>query len=158
MKRVIGAALLGLAATLGTELQAASLCNCCSSGTDEACKTACEATTSLPQCSAVVDFDGDARIGPDHNPLYGASLKDLRITGATRVQLESFRALLEASRKGAEADRKQALRDRKRGEIDSITAGQKALRYEQAIVNYYLGVAAYRSALNSGQQTAAASR
>lgn len=61
--------------------------------------------------------------------------------------IETFRQLLETARKGAERDRKSALRAFSAGKIDGSQAQSLASRYDDALVNYYLGVQAYRVAL-----------
>lgn len=128
---------------------AASLCNCCSSGTAEACTATCATVKPAEgMCIPAVDFAGSAKIGAGQNPLYDVPLKGLNITGASRSDLESFRRLLEKSRMGAERDRRLALRDLRHRRIDAAAAASAAKRYDDAIVNYFLGMYAYRDAVN----------
>jgi hypothetical protein len=94
-----------------------------------------------------VDFAGTAEIAPDTNPLYEFSLRNIKLHDYTREHLELYRRLLERARTSAEADRKQALRARRRGKIDAAQALTLAKRYDDAMVNYYLGIQAYRLAI-----------
>jgi hypothetical protein len=128
-----------------TSLQAAGLCSCCETGVAASCKIACAPVkVEAKQCVAVVDFKGKSGIGANANPLYGVSLANIHLEDAGRGELEDFRKLLEAMRKGVEKDRKASLRDFSRRRIDEATAAARAKLYEVAIVNYYLGLQAYR--------------
>ena len=132
-----------------TPASAANVCSCCA-GKDAAasCSATCAATAPEEgQCLAAVDFAGTATIEPGINPLYEVSLRDLRLGDVSRGQAEAFRRLLEKARRGAEVDRRQALRSRARGEISTDEAHRLAQRYDAAIVNYYLGIDAFRSSL-----------
>jgi hypothetical protein len=132
---------------------AASLCNCCGDGTASSCATACAAVKPSPgQCIAAFNPEGESTIGPDQNPLYEISLRDFRIETANRSELEAFRRLLEKARKAAETDRKSALRAAKTGKIDEVKAQSLAKRYDDGMVNYYLGIQAYRLARASADQ------
>jgi hypothetical protein len=126
----------------------ASLCNCCETGMAETCKATCAAIT-LPvgQCVAAVDFGGATEIAAGENPLYSISLRGMHLAGAPRKELEDFRRLLEAARAGAEKDRKAAVANFKRKKINAATAAIAAKRYDEAIVNYYLGLRAYRDSV-----------
>lgn len=95
----------------------------------------------------MIDFAGEATIAPGENPLYGISLLDLSLEDATRPQLEGLRKLLENSRRGLEKDRKASIQDFRKHKIDAATAQANGKRYEDAIVNYYLGLRAYRDRL-----------
>lgn len=124
---------------------AANLCNCCTTGTDTSCATACSAVKPAEgMCLPAVDFASTATIADDQNPLYDVPLKSLNLKGARREDLEAFRMLLEAARKGAEKDRRALLKALAKGTIDQAAAAAKAKRYDDAIVNYYLGMNAYR--------------
>lgn len=126
---------------------AASLCNCCSSGTAGQCATTCAPLKPAEGiCLPAVDFAGAATIADGQNPLYDVPLKGLDLTGTGRKDLEAFRKLLEGSRVGIEKDRRAALRARAKGTIDEAAASTAARRYDDAMVNYYLGMNAYRSA------------
>jgi hypothetical protein len=114
----LGLASLGLFLT-SAPVSAASLCNCCTTGSAE---------------------DGD-------NPLYGISLLGLDLKDAVRPDLEGVRRLLENSRRGVEKDRKASARDFRKGRIDNATLAANIKRYENAIVNYYLGLRIYRDRL-----------
>lgn len=133
---------------LGSDVSvAASLCNCCGGQTVQSCATACEAVKPAEgQCVATVDYFAAPDIAPDRNPLYDISLRNMWLGTPDRAGLESFRRLLEKSRRGAERDRKEALSAHARGKIDDDTASAKARRYDDAIVNYYLGIQAFRLA------------
>ena len=61
--------------------------------------------------------------------------------------LEGVRRLLENSRRGVEKDRKTSARDFRKGKIDDAALAANTKRYEDAIVNYYLGLRAYRDRL-----------
>lgn len=125
---------------------AASLCNCCTSGTPEACASVCAPLKPVEGlCLPAVDFAGTAAIGDGQNPLYDVPLKGLNLKGTGRKDLEAFRVLLEGSRKGIEKDRRSALRERAKGMIDQAAAASAARRYDDAMVNYYLGMNAYRA-------------
>ena len=144
MKRIVAAAALLLTASLPAG--AAALCNCCGSGTSRTCEAACAAVSpSGGQCQAAVDYAGMSDIGPGQNPLYEMSLNNLEIGAPSRIQLEQFRKLLEQARLGAESDRRAALADRRSGKIDDAAAAALAKRYDDAMVNYYLGLQAYRN-------------
>ncbi len=86
-------------------------------------------------------------IGDGNNPLYGISLLSLDLKDAVRAELEGVRRLLEDSRRGVEKDRKASARDFRKGKIDEATLAVNTKRYEEAIVNYYLGLRAYRDRL-----------
>ena len=136
----------------GAGAKAASLCNCCGEATASACAAACAPVKpAAGQCIAVLDRKGEAVIGPDQNPLYDIPLRNAQLDPADGELLEAFRLLLEKARKGAEADRKLALRAWKAGKINAATAQSRADRYDDALVNYYLGMQAYRLAAGSGQ-------
>ena len=96
---------------------------------------------------AMVDFAGQATIAPGENPLYGISLLGLSLEDATRPQLEDLRKLLENSRRELEKDRKASIRDFRKRKMDDVAAKANGKRYEDAIVNYYLGLRAYRDRL-----------
>ncbi len=126
---------------------AASLCNCCTSGTAEACASTCAPLKPAEgMCLPAVDFAGTPTIADGQNPLYDVALKGLDLNGSGRKELESFRMLLEGSRKGVEKDRRAALQARAKGMIDEAAASSATKRYDDAMVNYYLGMNAYRSA------------
>ncbi len=129
-------------------VNAASLCNCCASGAAQSCSAVCASAKPAPgQCIAMVDFAAEPTIAPGENPLYGISLLSLSLEGSTRPQLEELRRLLENSRRGLEKDRKASIRDFRKHKIDAATAQANGKRYEDAIVNYYLGLRAYRDRL-----------
>lgn len=145
-------ALLGLAA-MGLFLATASangagLCNCCASDNSENCAAACSAIKVVPgQCSVVASFAGKKTITTEANPLYGISLRNLSLVDTTRPQLEDLRKLLENSRRGLEKDRKASKRDFLKHKIDEAAFKANTLRYEDAVVNYYWGLRAYRDRL-----------
>ena len=127
--------------------EAASLCNCCASGTEQACAAVCTPVKpAVGQCVAAVDSAGTASIAGFGNPLYDISLRNVRLGTPKFDELEAFRKLLEAARKGVEKDRKDTLQAFARREVDQATADAAAKRYDAAIVNYYLGLQAYRNA------------
>lgn len=145
-------ALLGLAGAglflATTSVNSANLCNCCATGLAESCSAVCAAVKPVfGQCVAMVDYAGEATIAAGENPLYGISLRGISLEDAMRPQLEGFRKLLETARRGAEKDRKASMRDFRRGKIDEATARANSQRYESAVVNYYLGLRAYRDRL-----------
>ena len=133
---------------VATPANSASLCNCCETGMAETCKATCAAVT-LPagRCVATVDFGGTTAIATGENPLYSISLRGMHLAGARRMYLEDFRRLLEAARAGAEKDRKASVADFRRKKIDAGAAVIAAKRYDEAIVNYYLGLRAYRDSV-----------
>ncbi len=132
------------AAAIGAS--AASLCSCCGTDMAQACATACGAVkVAQGQCVAAVDFAGKPAISENVNPLYEVSLRNLRL-GTDGAELEAFRRLLEAARRGVEKDRRATLRAHARGKIDQSAGAASIARYEAAIVNYYLGLQAYREA------------
>ncbi len=125
---------------------AASLCMCCGTDTAQACAAVCQPVEAPQgQCVAAVDFAGKPAISENVNPLYEVSLRNLRL-GTDGAELEAFRRLLETSRRGVEKDRRAALRAYGRGKIDLAARAASIARYEAAIVNYYLGLQAYRDA------------
>ena len=127
---------------------AASLCNCCATGVAESCTTVCAATKpSAGQCVALVDYASEATIAPSENPLYGISLLNISLGDATRPELGDYLKLLELTRRGLEKDRKASVRDFRKHKIDEAAATANAERYEDAIVNYYVGIQAYRDRL-----------
>ena len=147
MRTFIGLASLGLLLTSAPG-NAASLCNCCATGSAESCGAACAPAKPAPgQCVAVMDYAGEAVIADGDNPLYGISLISLDLGDAARPELEGVRRLLENSRRGVEKDRKASARDFRKGKIDDATLAAHTQRYEDAIVNYYLGLRAYRDRL-----------
>lgn len=147
MRIFLGLAGLGLLLT-SAPVNAASLCNCCATGGAESCSAVCTPPKPAPgQCVAKVDYTGEAVIAGGDNPLYGISLLNLDIKDAMRPELEGVRRLLEDSRRGVEKDRKASARDFRKGRIDDATLAANTKRYEEAIVNYYLGLRAYRDRL-----------
>jgi hypothetical protein len=96
-----------------------------------------------------MDYAGEAVIADGDNPLYGISLLGLNLKDAVRPELEGVRRLLEDSRRGVEKDRKASARDFRKGKIDEATLAANTRRYEDAIVNYYLGLRAYRNRLTA---------
>ena len=147
MRIFLGLAGLGLLVT-SAPVNAASLCNCCATGVAENCSTVCAPAKPDPgQCIARMNYAGEAVIADGENPLYGISLLGLDLDNAMRPELEGVRRLLEASRRGAEKDRKNSERDFRTGKIDDAALVVNTKRYEDAIVNYYLGLRAYRDRL-----------
>jgi len=142
-------ALLGFTGTslllAATSVNAASLCNCCATGVAESCTAVCAPIKpGAGQCIAKVDYAGEATIAAGENPLYGISLRNVSLEDAMGPQLEGFRRLLEATRRGVEKDRRVSNRDFAKHKIDEATVLANTKRYEDAIVNYYLGWQAYR--------------
>ena len=147
MRIFLGLAGLGLLLT-SAPVNAASLCNCCATGTAENCSTVCAPAKPAPsQCVAKVDYAGEAVIADGANPLYGISLLGIEMKDALRPELEGVRRLLEDSRRGVEKDRKISALDFRNGKIDDAALAANTKRYEDAIVNYYLGLRAYRDRL-----------
>jgi hypothetical protein len=105
------------------------------------------AKPAVGQCIAKVNYTGEAVIADGDNPLYGISLLSLDLKDAVRPELEGIRRLLEDSRRGAEKDRKTSALDFRMGKIDDAALAGNTKRYEEAIVNYYLGLRAYRDRL-----------
>jgi hypothetical protein len=97
----------------------------------------------------MVDYAGEAVTANGDNPLYGISLLNLDIGDAMRPELEEVRRLLEDLRRGAEKDCKISARDFRKGKIDEAAVKASTERYEDAIVNYYLGLRAYRDRLSA---------
>jgi hypothetical protein len=123
---------------------AASLCNCCEDSTDASCSSVCATVKPVAgQCLATVDYSGTVEVGPGVNPLYGISLRDLEIGTPNAYEREMLRRLLEAGRRGAEKDRRQSMRDFARGKVSREDLDKLEKRYEDAIVNYFLGMRAY---------------
>ncbi len=81
------------------------------------------------------------------NPLYGISLLGIEMKDALQPELEGVRRLLEDSRRGVEKDRKISALDFRKGKIDAAALAANTKRYEDAIVNYYLGLRVYRDRL-----------
>lgn len=147
MRIFLGLATLGLLLT-SAPVNAAGLCNCCATGGTESCNAVCTpAKPAAGQCVAMVDYAGEAVIADGDNPLYGFSLLGLDLGDAARPELEGVRRLLEDSRRGVEKDRKTSARDFRKGKIDAAALAAHSKRYEDAIVNYYLGLRAYRDRL-----------
>jgi hypothetical protein len=147
MRIFLGLAGLGLLLA-SAPVNAASLCNCCATGTAEICSTVCAPAKPAPsQCVARVDYTGEAVIADGDNPLYGISLLGLDLNNAARPELEGVRRLLEDSRRGVEKDRKTSALDFRKGKIDDAGLATNTKRYEDAIVNYYLGLRVYRDRL-----------
>jgi hypothetical protein len=127
---------------------AAGLCNCCAAGVAVSCSAVCvPVKPATGQCVAMVDYSGETVIADGDNPLYGISLLSLDLKDAVRPELEGVRRLLEDSRRGIEKDRKTSARDFRKGKIDDTALAANTKRYEEAIVNYYLGFRAYRDRL-----------
>jgi hypothetical protein len=136
---------LGLMAAVNSAA-AASLCNCCGAGTAQSCAAVCgKVDVPQGQCMAAVDFAGKPAISENVNPLYDVPLRNLRLGTTDGGEREDFRRLLEASRRGVEKDRRAALRAHARGKTDRAAMDASLARYEAAMVNYYLGIRAYRS-------------
>ena len=147
MRIFLGLASLGLL-LITAPVSAANLCNCCTTGIAENCSSVCAPVKPAPgQCVAIMDHAGKAVISDGDNPLYGISLLSLDLKDAVRPELEGIRRLLEDSRRGVERDRKASARDFRKGKIDDSTLAVNTKRYEDAIVNYYLGLRAYRDRL-----------
>ena len=147
MRIILGLASLGLFLT-SAPMNAASLCNCCAAGVAESCSAVCTPAKPAPgQCVAMVDYAGETMIADGDNPLYGVSLLNVNIENAMRPELEGIRRLLENSRRGVEKDRKNSALDFRKGKIDDAALAVNTKRYEGAIVNYYLGLRAYRDRL-----------
>ena len=101
---------------------------------------------ALGQCAATIDFGARTRVAADRNPLYDIPLDNFWLNTSDGVKIELFRRLLERSRKGVEADRRLAAKSYRTGKIDRPTVEARAKRYEDALVNYYLGAQAYKIA------------
>lgn len=145
--RTAVAAVAGLTCLISVEANAAAFCNCCGEATAVSCKVVCEPVKPvLGQCVATIDFDARTRIAPDQNPLYDIPLDNFWLNTSDDVKTELFRRLLERSRKGVEADRRLAAKSYRTGKIDRPTVEARAKRYEDALVNYYLGAQAYKIA------------
>lgn len=145
MKPVLAATAAALLLGMANMANAAGLCNCCGDSTVDSCTAACAPVKPAEgQCIAAVDYTADPGIGEGKNPLYDVPLRDMWLGNPDATQREAFRKLLEAARLGAESDRRAALKARARGQIDDAEAAVLAKRYDDAIVNYYLGMQAYR--------------
>lgn len=146
MTRRLGLAGLLLLA-LAPAASAASLCNCCGDQTAQSCATACaNVTPPAGQCQATVDYAATPQIGPGVNPLYGISLRNMSLGTPNRPQLEAFRKLLEMSRRAAEKDRRATWHQFDAGKADHAAVDASDKRYDDAMVNYFLGLAAFRTA------------
>ena len=147
MRALLGLAAIGLFLA-SASVNGASLCNCCVSGVAESCSAVCaSAKPASGQCVAMVDYAGKATIAEGDNPLYGISLRSISLEQAGRQQLESFRKLLEMARRGLEKDRKASKRDFRKHNIDEAAFKANSQRYDDAVVNYYWGLRAYRDRL-----------
>ena len=147
MRTLLGLAGAGLFLA-SASVNAASLCNCCATGMAESCQTECAPAKPTPnQCIAILDYTGKTTIAAGDNPLYEISLRNIYLEDAMRPQLEDFRKLLEITRRGVEKDRKASYRDFRKHKINEATAMANTKRYEDAIVNYYFGLQAYRDRL-----------
>ena len=147
MRALFGLAGAGLFLTT-VSVSGANLCNCCATGVAESCSAVCApAKPGSGQCVVKVDYTSEATIAGGENPLYGISLRGISLEDAMRPQLEGFRRLLEMARRGAERDRKASTRDFRKHRIDEATVQANTKRYESAVVNYYLGLRAYRDRL-----------
>ena len=79
MRTILGLASLGLFLT-SSPMNAASLCNCCTTAVAENCSAVCGPAKPAPgQCIAMVDYAGEAMIADGDNPLYGISLLNLEL-------------------------------------------------------------------------------
>lgn len=151
MRPVLAAIAAALLLGANSSANAAGFCNCCGDGTVAACAAACASIDIVNgQCTATVDYDADYGIGEGQNPLYNIPLRKLWLGSPNASEREAFRRLLERAREGVEADRRLSLHAQARGEIDGATVAAHAKRYDDAIVNYYLGMQAYRSSSRSG--------
>ena len=147
MRTFLGLAGLGLL-LVSAPGNAASLCNCCTTGVALSCSVVCAPAKPVTgQCVARVDYIGEGVIADGDNPLYRISLLGLELKDAMRPELEGVRQLLEDSRRGIEKDRKTSALDFRNGKIDDVGLAGSTKRYEDAIVNYYLGLRAYRDRL-----------
>lgn len=126
---------------------AAGLCNCCGDTTAQSCATACaDVKPPAGQCQATVDYAATAEIGPGVNPLYGISLRNMNVGKPSRTQIEALRSLLEKSRRSAEKDRLSSWHDYDHGKLDAAGLADTRKRYDAAMVNYFLGMSAYKNA------------
>ncbi len=149
MRALLGLAAMGLILAT-TSVNGASLCNCCASGVAESCSAVCASAKPAPgKCIAMVDYGGEATIADGVNPLYDTSLRSISFEDAGRQQLESFRKLLETARRGLEKDRKASKSDFRKHRIDEAGFKANTQRYEDAVVNYYWGLRAYRDRLSA---------
>jgi hypothetical protein len=147
MMKTAVAAIAGLTCLIGVEANAAAFCNCCGEATAVSCKAVCEPVKPvLGQCVATIDFEARTKIAPDQNPLYDISLDNFWLNTSDETKTELFRRLLERSRRGVEADRRLAAKSFRAGRMDRLTIEARTQRYEDALVNYYLGAQAYKTA------------
>ena len=147
MRAFLGLAAIGLFLATASA-NGASLCNCCVSDNSENCAAACSVVKSVPgQCSVVASFAGKKTISTEGNSLYGISLRNLSLVDTTRPQLEDLRKLLENLRRELEKDRKAMMRDYRKHKINEAAFKASTQLYEDAIVNYYSGLRAYRDRL-----------
>ena len=147
MRALLGLASVGLFLA-SVSANATNLCNCCTTGVAQSCSAICAPAKPVSgQCVAMVDYASEATIAEGENPLYGISLRSISLEDTMRPQLEGFRKLLEMARRGAEKDRKASARDFRKHKIDEATVQANIQRYESAVVNYYLGLRAYRDRL-----------
>jgi hypothetical protein len=141
-------AMAGAMMVLAASASAASLCNCCGASTAARCAPVCAPVKPAEgQCVATVDYGGRAKIRAGINPLYDVSLRNIWLGSPKRTELEAFRRLLERARRGVEKDRRASLRAYARGKIGQAAATARAKRYDDAIVNYYLGLRSYRTGM-----------
>ncbi|MGB8316141.1 MAG: hypothetical protein WCE69_16810 [Aestuariivirga sp.] len=153
MRIPFGLAIVGLF-LVTTAVNGANLCNCCATGVAANCGAVCGSAKPAPaQCVAMLDHAGQPTIAPGENPLYGLSLQNMPLDNVTQPQMEDFRKLLENSRRGLEKDRKATIRDFRKHKIDDAAVKAGTKRYEDAIVNYYLGLRAYRDRLAAAPKT-----
>ncbi len=147
MRALLGLAAMGLILATAS-VNGASLCNCCASGVAASCSATCTSAKLAPgKCVAMVDYASEATIADGVNPLYDISLRSISFEDAGRQQLESFRKLLETARRGLEKDRKASKSDFRKHRIDEAGFKANTQRYEDAVVNYYWGLRAYRDRL-----------
>ena len=137
-------AITGAMLFLAGSASAASLCNCCGARTVQACTKVCApAKPAAGQCLAAADYAENAVVADGVNPLYDISLREVWLGSPGRAELEWLRQFLEQARLGAEKDRRTALKQFAGGKIDQATAAARAKRYDEALVNYYLGMQSY---------------
>ncbi len=150
MKLIIASVALLLT---GAAANPAALCNCCDTGANQGCTTACAPIKPTPgQCVATVDHAGKTKISTGDNPLYDIPLGNMYLEDAKRPHLEQLRKLLEVMRRGVEKDRRGIFQALAKGKIGESFAIQNSKRYDDAIVNYYLGLQAYRDHVSSAPE------
>lgn len=141
----VAAALLAVSSI--SPAQSAGVCDCCSGSVEELCKSACEAANTGGGVCRPAAWFGDANAIGGKTPLNGFSYQGLKLSSASRQELEVIRKWVESQRKKAERKASRTFRAYRRGRASAEAFKASEATRDEAVVNYQHAMQAYLAAV-----------